>query len=483
MTGELPKGWAWTTCDEAGEVSLGRQRSPKYHTGPNMRPYLRVANVFEDRIDTSDVMEMHFAPEEFEQYKLRDGDVLLNEGQSPHLLGRPAIYRGIPAETAYTNSLIRFRARPGIDPRWALTVFRHHMHSGRFARESRITTNIAHLSSKRFAAVEFPVPPTAEQQRIVAELERRLSHLNAATESMTRSRDLLRAARRAVLESAIGHGDGIHEVAAEESLAYLDTLRAERDGEEVQLVGQTERGWPIVSLGSLLRGIQGGKSFACEGRPAQPEEWGVIKVSAMSWGRFLDDENKALPPSAAPRPEHEIRAGDLLISRANTEQLVGASVLVGACRPRLVLSDKSLRLDTLPSVHKPWLHAALSSPGVRAQLSALATGTKESMRNVSQPKIRSVVFPLPPLAVQKAISDEVDRRMSLIDAARRSLDLSSSKAQQLRRALLAAAFSGELVPQDPDDEPADVLLERTSTERMAEAPKKKTRTKNKETVA
>ena len=64
-----------------------------------MKPYLRVANVFEDRIDTSSIKEMHFEEAEFEKYKLRDGDVLwLNEGQSPELLGRPAIYRGEPPE-------------------------------------------------------------------------------------------------------------------------------------------------------------------------------------------------------------------------------------------------------------------------------------------------------------------------------------------------------------------------------------------------
>ncbi len=120
-----------------------------------MHPYLRVANVFEDRIDTTDVMQMTFSDEEFERYRLRPGDVLLNEGQSPRLLGRPAIYRGQPPDVAFTNSLIRFRAGPSVAPEWALAVFRHYMRSRRFMRESRITTNIAHLSAKRFSAVEF----------------------------------------------------------------------------------------------------------------------------------------------------------------------------------------------------------------------------------------------------------------------------------------------------------------------------------------
>lgn len=78
----LPDGWAWASMRQVGEVQLGRQRAPQHHTGDNMRPYLRVANVFEARIDTSDVKEMNFTPVEFERYRLRFGDILLNEGQT-----------------------------------------------------------------------------------------------------------------------------------------------------------------------------------------------------------------------------------------------------------------------------------------------------------------------------------------------------------------------------------------------------------------
>ena len=90
----LPEGWCWTRIHAIGDVQLGRQRSPKDHSGPNMRPYLRVANIFEDRLDLSDVMEMCFSEREVQRYELRSGDVLLNEGQSPHLVGRPPCTEG-----------------------------------------------------------------------------------------------------------------------------------------------------------------------------------------------------------------------------------------------------------------------------------------------------------------------------------------------------------------------------------------------------
>ena len=190
----LPEGWCWTRIHVMGDVQLGRQRSPKDHSGPNMRPYLRVANVFEDQLDLSDVMEMCFSAREVQRYELRSGDILLNEGQSPHLVGRPAMYRGEVDGACFQNTLIRFRADSGVDPSYALIVFRAQLHSLRYKRIATITTNIAHLSASRFAQVEFPLPPLAEQKRIVARVDEMGSYIESLIElcdsSLSRSRQL-----------------------------------------------------------------------------------------------------------------------------------------------------------------------------------------------------------------------------------------------------------------------------------------------------
>jgi type I restriction enzyme, S subunit len=198
----LPVDWQWIKVKEAGKVQLGRQRSPKHHQGKHMRPYLRVANVFEDRIDLSDVKEMNFTPAEYEIYKLEYGDILLNEGQSPEYLGRPAMYKGELPGGCFQNTLIRFQAFNFVDRLFALFVFRHYMHAGRFAQESQITTNMAHLSAGRFGNIEFPLPPLEEQRRIVAEVERRLSVAREVETTVEAA--LVRASRlrQAVLKSA-----------------------------------------------------------------------------------------------------------------------------------------------------------------------------------------------------------------------------------------------------------------------------------------
>ena len=104
----LPAGWVWTTVQELGEVRLGRQRSPKHQAGPHPRPYLRVANVLEDRIDISDVKTMNFTPKEFATFCLKDGDILLNEGQSVDLVGRPAMFRDEIPGAAFKTRLYGF---------------------------------------------------------------------------------------------------------------------------------------------------------------------------------------------------------------------------------------------------------------------------------------------------------------------------------------------------------------------------------------
>jgi type I restriction enzyme, S subunit len=153
---ELPEGWMWATVEQVGHVQLGRQRAPKYHHGVHMRPYLRVANVFEDRIDTTDILHMNFTPEEFRTYSLQHGDILLNEGQSLELVGRPAMYRDEVPGACFQNTLVRFRPSQGLTSEFALCVFRSYLHNGRFQRIAKWTTNIAHLGAGRFAEVEFP---------------------------------------------------------------------------------------------------------------------------------------------------------------------------------------------------------------------------------------------------------------------------------------------------------------------------------------
>lgn len=199
----LPQGWMWARMDQLGEIILGRQRAPKYQHGAHLRPYLRVANVLEDRIDTSEVFEMNFEPDAYATYVLAYGDILLNEGQSPELVGRPALFRDEVPGACFQNHLIRFRARPIVEPEYALLVFRHYLHSGVFRKIARWSTNIATLGVERFRALPFPLPPLEEQTRIVAEANRRLGTVATQVAAVEASLERLPEMERELLAAAV----------------------------------------------------------------------------------------------------------------------------------------------------------------------------------------------------------------------------------------------------------------------------------------
>jgi type I restriction enzyme S subunit len=290
---------------------------------------------------------------------------------------------------------------------------------------------------------DFPVPlaPLAEQRRIVAAIEEHLSRLDASVAGLERVEALILPYRTAVLKAAY---DG--------ELATSSGSRHQR---------------AMQPLGELLDGIQAGKSFKCEERPPADGEVGVVKVSAVTWGEFDEVESKTVGDPIQVDPRYFINQRDLLFSRANTVQLVGACVLVKSQPRALMLSDKILRLVPKPGVSPQWLLICLRSPQGRAAIEQLCTGNQDSMRNIGQDRIRRIPISVGlPSATQELIQ-EVERRFSVVDAAERSVKDGLAHAARLRQAILKRAFEGRLVPQDPHDEPASVLLERIRASRAA----------------
>nr|WTA70833.1 hypothetical protein OHB51_17450 [Micromonospora sp. NBC_00855] len=178
--------WPVRKVSEAGDVQLGLKREPKVHTGANLRPYLRVANVGDDEFMLNDVLTMNFKESDFAKYRLLSGDILLNEGQSLELVGRSALYRGEIPDCCFQMTLLRFRCGPDVVPEFAHGWFRRCFHLGQFARVAARTTSMAHMTASIFSVLPIPVPTLDVQREVVArvmaarELRRRLAaHLEA----------------------------------------------------------------------------------------------------------------------------------------------------------------------------------------------------------------------------------------------------------------------------------------------------------------
>lgn len=203
------------------------------------------------------------------------------------------------------------------------------------------------------------------------------------------------------------------------------------------------RGWAQVSLGDLLHNIEAGKNMRCEERPPREGELGVVKVSAVTWGRFDVTQAKTLPQNYNPPKKAQIHAGDLLISRANTLELVGAAVLVDTEPKGLFLSDKILRLVVDEDI-KRWVLSFLRSTFGRKQIEELATGNQFSMRNISQDALRRIQAPLPPAAEQQRIVMKLELLTGSLARARAELDRSTQVTDRFRLAALRAGVMGKL---------------------------------------
>jgi len=218
-----------------------------------------------------------------------------------------------------------------------------------------------------------------------------------------------------------------------------------------------------IELGSILYGIEAGKNLRCEERPPLDHELGVVKVSAVTWGRFDPLESKTLPPSYSPPEKARIRLGDLLISRANTIELVGAVVLVDQEPKGLFLSDKILRL-VVDEDAKKWVLWFLRSPFGRKQIEELATGNQHSMRNISQDALRRIRLPFPPVENRRALIERVESGFARIDRLEAEIARTQELLARAKFALLERTFERKPAPGGSEEQSSNSLLDKTTSE-------------------
>lgn len=174
--------------------------------------------------------------------------------------------------------------------------------------------------------------------------------------------------------------------------------------------------WAEVPLRRVILKLEQGWSPIAEERPAEEGEWGVLKLSAVKRGRFCPDAQKALG-STEPRSEYEVKPGDVLMTRANTPELVGDICIVNSCPPRLMLSDLIYRIALNQERVDPryfvyWFLGRAGADQVRLD----ARGASRSMVKISQEHIKSWRIALPPISAQRAIASYLDRKIASLDA-------------------------------------------------------------------
>lgn len=274
------------------------------------------------------------------------------------------------------------------------------------------------------------LPPLPEQKSITTFLDRETGKIDALVEEQRRLIELLKEKRQAVISHAVTKG--------------LDpSARMRPSG--VEWLGDVPEHWEVVRVKSIVAGIEQGWSPQCEGYPATGDEWGVLKVGCVNGGTFNPSENKLLPSELAPLPDLGLRKGDVLVSRANTKELVGGAAVIFKDYPRLMICDKLYRLRTLSSRCLPeFLGLFLGTPAARSCIEIQATGASSSMLNIAQATILEMAIPLPPTTEQAEIAKQIALEAGNISHLASHAESAITLLQERRSALISAAVTGKI---------------------------------------
>ena len=326
------------------------------------------------------------------------------------------------------------------------------------------------LNQAQMRKIPLPLPPLPEQKRIVAKIEELFSELEAGEESLRLARRQLGVYRQSLLKQAF-EGKLTAQWRTQNPAKLESPTESEIPAGELAGFPDLPASWRYTRFGRSIRHIDAGKSFRCEERRPTPNEVGVAKVSAVTWGEYDEAESKTCIDPEKVNPDYFIRSGDFILSRANTIELVGACVIVRNVTQRVMLSDKTLRLTIDDGLKPFYLHYLRSRHG-RREIEKRSTGNQESMRNIGQDRIRSIIVPKCSLPEQQEIVRLLDEQFEVIERNEREIDAALKRSEALRQAILKNAFTGRLVTQDPSDEPASTLLARLRAKQQVDGPLK-----------
>uniref|UniRef100_UPI00404822A6 restriction endonuclease subunit S n=1 Tax=Rheinheimera sp. TaxID=1869214 RepID=UPI00404822A6 len=220
-------------------------------------------------------------------------------------------------------------------------------------------------------------------------------------------------------------------------------------------MSELPKGWVLTTIGEVLQPqfdgklIHQGWSPRCQAEPAGIGEWGVLKTTAIQDGYFLEIHNKKLQSHMEPKPEIEVRKGDLLMTNAGPRVRCGVTTLVKEdIRSKLMLSGKMYRMRFDEScIYPPYIEACFRSDAVKKEIDNRKTGMSESGLNLTQERFLSIPILLCPYPEQKRIADKLDFILTKVDRAQARLGKIPGILKRFRQSVLVAATSGELTKE------------------------------------
>lgn len=513
MSAEAPAGWEKTTL---GEVCAMNPRIPSDELPPDHTEvsFVPMAAVEEEsgRLDASQVRPLATVRRGYVPFK--ENDVIFAKITPCMENGKIALATGLKNGIAYgSTEFYVFRPYEGVLPRFIL----HYLLQPSF-RENAERQMTGAVGQKRVPAhfiltVEFLLPPTSEQERIVKKLDAALSGLERANNAAHRAQERLLRYRAAVLNSAvtgeltrawrdsnvdsaitmIETGDALlQRVLAARRSQWEDTeLRRLRAAgkERKNARWKTRYDEPIspdrTSLPLLPHSWRWARleqlGFVTGGLTKSPRRLGFrlqlpyLRVANVYANELRLDDIATIGVEQRELTKLLLARGDLLIVEGNgsKDQIGRLAIWDGSIAP-CVHQNHIIKVRLVEADLGPWILTWLLSPAGRKYIEHFAISSA-GLYTLSISKVGDLPIPLPPVAEQAAIATEVTRRLSASDKLAVTLERQLSRSRGVRSSLMHDAFVGRLATQDPSDESAELLLERIRALRKADAEKPRAR--------
>lgn len=485
---ELPNGWVWV---KLGEIT--RKINPGFPSGKYNRegkgiPHLRPMNInTRGEIDFSDVKYV-----QREGYdSLLEGDVLFNNTNSPELLGKTT-YIKKDTNWAYSNHMTRIRLyRAAAHSGWIACCLHYLFLIGYYRMNcihhvNQASINIRVLSEK----IPLPLPPFPEQQRIVTKIEELFTELDAGIDALKKVKTQLKRYRQAVLKYAFEgklteEWREMHREELESASVILDRIKEEKKKNakkrykelppiDVSNLPELPDGWIWTRIGEIAEKVTDGThhtpTYVGHGIPfISVKDVLDGKVHFENCRYISEEEHKSLIRRC--NPEYM----DVLITKSGT---IGRTAVIKTRKPFSLFVSVALIKPCKNYINPDFLAFSLQNyiNGIDIQQS-IKGGV---IKNLHIEDLREINIFLPPILEQQKIVEEIEQRFSVADEIEKTVENTLKQAERLRQSILKKAFEGNLVPQNPDDEPASVLLERIKAEKAKKASKKTRKSKKSE---
>ena len=318
----------------------------------------------------------------------------------------------------------------GILPAYADHLLRTPLYAAEYQRRSTgVNSSRLRLYPEQFLRIPVLVPPLDEQAAIVRFLDWANGRLERTVRAKRKVIALLMEQQQAVIQRSVTRG--------------LDPEIALKPS-GLQWLGDIPSHWTTVRLKHSISRIEQGWSPQCDAQPAGDNEWGVLKVGCVNKDTFRETQNKRLPATLQPEPSLQVVDGDILVSRANTTELLGLAALAESPRKKLILSDKLFRFRALADCfHPKYLVLLLRSSPSRAQIESSTSGASSSMQNIGQGVLKNLWVAVPSVSEQLEIVLRIAAATEPLTAAIGRLEREIDLLREYRTRLVADLVTGK----------------------------------------